>query len=265
MAEFSAQVFWLCRYLTRYLCCILPNRNEKQKSERQPEKSEKIESVPVMVYDKPFTPVLSNDADASSDSYDNAESIAYTYCMGKDVGRRHSVSSQGSTGSRKLSSSRRLSYYTIQGEQCPQILLAVFVSRAKQYVAGNVFEIDAIPGVEIGGPKRVKVHVRILPSKRSVLETDWTDAISGKAFFMEAFKKSLDENENKEDNYLRFRVYGNKKCVGECYVDLKEIWEEKGAQRFWMTLVKNNEEATLIAAATLDTTFEEHSIEECEP
>ena len=253
MAEFSAQLFWMCRYF-RYLCCILPNRNGKQKSERQPEKSKKIEAVPVR-----------DDADDSSDSYDNAESIAYTYCSGKDVGRRHSVSSQGSTGSRKLSTSRRLSYYMIQGEQSPQILLAVFVSRAKQYVAGNVLEIDAIPGIELGGPKRVKVHARILPSKRSVLETDWTYVISGKAFFMEEFKKSFVKNESMEGSYLRFRVYGNKKCVGECYVDVKEMWEEKGAQRFWMTLGRNNEEGTLIAETTLDTTFEEHSIEQCEP
>ena len=130
--------------------------------EKPPRKSIPIPYVAFDVYD-----------DSSGDSYDNAEAIAYTYCTGKHVGRRNSVSSKGSKGSRKSSISRKASYYAIQSEQRPQILLAVFVSRGKQYVAGNIFEIDAIPGIEVGGPKRVKVHVRIMPSKRSMIhETD---------------------------------------------------------------------------------------------
>ena len=240
MKDFSLIILCLLRPCARFLCCIRAPSRKSSSLKEEEVGDETFEEYPVKPIKK--APVLVYDDVDSNDSFDNAQSIGFTYGSDKRVGHRLSVvspSSQGSKRSRKISTSSKLSYYSNSGEQAPQILLSVYVSRAKQYIAGHIFEINEIPGIENGGPEKVKVHVRILPSKKIVLDTGWTDVFNRKAFFVDEFKKSISKNADKKEKLLRFRVYGDKRCVGECCVDIEEIEGERGTQRFWMPLVQN--------------------------
>ena len=224
------------RSISKFFCCLRPKRNPSIKIETGEDKDqiEIKEFKEQTIKSVPFEKKREIDQDASYD-------IALTYGIGETkTGRRLSVSSQGSERLRKKSSSRKLSYYSIQGECSSRILLALFVSRVKKYVAGNIFEIDDVLGKEEGGPTKVKVHARILPSRRMILETDWAEVLSKKAFFMKEFKETISEINNEDEKLIRFRIYGDKKCLGECCVDLDEIEAGKETQRFWMQLVQKN-------------------------
>ena len=219
----------------RFLCCLKP---EKTFSEKNTEKEGMISEIyykaPSLVYKKA----------SGKDEYDNAEAIALAYSAECKVGRRLSVSKGGFEKSSVISSTNVSSYYSYNKERCPQILLAVFVSRAKKYLAGNILEVDDIPLNGVDRPQRVKVHVRLLPSKRVVIKTGWSenlkDEMSMKAFFMEEFRKSISGFADESEKFLRFRVYGPQKCVGECYLDIDEVEAEKGTEMFWMHLKQKN-------------------------
>ena len=179
--------------------------------------------------DHPNENVIEDTAYDSDASYSNAEAINYAYGTGKKL--EHRQNSFVSIASSKVT------YYPCLKDQ-PEILLAVFMSRKKKYIAGNIFEVEGIPGIESGGPSKVKVHARVLPAKRVIFRTKWTEVFAKKAVFMDEFKHSLSDHHRRKEKNLRFRVYGEKKCLGECYVDIEEFEQYKGTKKFWMTLLQ---------------------------
>lgn len=126
---------------------------------------------------------------------------------------------------------------------------SLIYSKEMKYVAGKIIQLDGINIAESNSSLQAKVHVVVLPAKKYALKTNWYD-INRKAakvqigeYFKYQFrKKSLDF-----ETIFRIRAYGRRnnigtlgrnKCMGECYINLKEIINSRGGLTLWRLLTR---------------------------
>ena len=109
----------------------------------------------------------------------------------------------------------------VDGNQ--KLLMSVVVSEDKKSISGILHEVEGLMRPENGGPKKIRIHVRILPSKRLLHKTKWYTVKDNKAVFTDEYKKSLDVTSNEKERILRMRVYGDKKCIGNGFVKIDDM------------------------------------------
>ena len=128
----------------------------------------------------------------------------------------------------------------VDGKQ--KLLTSVVVSADGKSITGNLFEIDGIPTSDNNGPKRVRIHVRVLPSKKLLHKTKWVEVEQNKAVFNDEYKKSLDLKSNEKEKILRMRVYGDKKCIGNGFIKIDDNRLDKSGNKFWIPLIQNGDD-----------------------
>ena len=133
---------------------------------------------------------------------------------------------------RRLSS---LSSSNVQGRSPIKLYLSLVLNSDRKYLAGKVTKIEGMSSVEGVGHNQVKIHVSLLPVRRYILKTRYHD-ITSTASFDEYFKtkfKALPDIKS----VVRFRLYCRRlkygmpsrdRCLGECYVKLKDIAKASG-------------------------------------
>ena len=180
--------------------------------------------------------LLEDDSDEDSD--EKSAPTTPIYNIGKKPERRVSF------GGRKTSYAGIPSYpmtssRTSFSEKQFQIHISLTICRKKKCVTGNVLEVSGIPGNEVTGPTKIQVLGRLLPVRRVIFRSKWTPVFAKRALLMEEFKGLLSASSNKKEKFMRLRVYGDKKCLGECYVDIDECELNRGGtQKVWVKLVQ---------------------------
>lgn len=161
------------------------------------------------------------------------------------------VSRTGSTGSRRTSGTSS-SFTRKPGDLAIQASL--IYSRDSKYVAGKVVMIDGIraqlaaasasSGIDSKSLVEIKCHVVILPMKKYALKTNWYPIKKERVKMDEYFKFKFKEPPPERKTTLRLRLYGRKgtlgrsHCLGECYVNLREIVTSRGGLTLWRQVNK---------------------------
>ena len=184
----------------------------------------------VAVYDE-------SQAESSMSDFDYEEKSVSAY------GDRASVISDN--GSAWASASNAQATVSIQ--------MSLIYSRDMKYVAGKVIQVDGLVFPQTAKAMTgIKVHIVVQPMKKYALKTNWYPLNDYNARLDEYFKFKFKDIPTEGNVMFRFRVYGRTKnfsralCIGECYINLREIVTSRGGLTIWRPITKGAPEAVVV-------------------
>ena len=123
--------------------------------------------------------------------------------------------------------------YVQKPDEDIMLLLSLALSTQTKSINGTLYEVNGFTEDPNSTPKKVRVHVRLLPSKRLLHKTKWVRVEQNKAVFIDEFRKTLITKEE----ILRVRVYSEKKCIGNGFVKVNSI--QSGENKIWIPLIND--------------------------
>jgi len=130
------------------------------------------------------------------------------------------------------------------------IQTSLIYSRDGKYVAGKIVLIDGLGSGEFERQHLIelKCHVVVIPMKKYALKTNWYSIKKNRVKMDEYFKFKFKSLPSEGKTMLRFRLYGRRVsigrsyCLGECYVNLREIVTSRGGLTIWRPITQGGPE-----------------------